>query len=134
MQLKKTIPIVLVDELAVLKDFYTRQLGFVVTFDSPGYLGLRHPENEACEIAFMLSERDQRPFAGGLFLGLEVADVDAEHERLQRCGVVIEKGPTDNPWGDRSFTIHDPAGVTLYICTPIAPTAEFQQYYKQRSG
>jgi hypothetical protein len=56
-----------------------------------------------------------------MYLGIEVADVDAEYERLKKHGVQTDQTPADNPWGDRGFMVCDPIGLTLYLSTPIAP-------------
>jgi catechol 2,3-dioxygenase-like lactoylglutathione lyase family enzyme len=131
MQIKKSVPIFFTDQLASIKQFYTSKLGFVVAVDSPGFLGLKDPNNEAVELAFMKPEAHQIALKGGMmYLGIEVADVDAEYERLKKNGVQIDQPPVNNPWGDRSFMVQDPIGLTLYLNTPIEPAQEYKEYYK----
>jgi predicted enzyme related to lactoylglutathione lyase len=131
MQIKKYVPIFFTDQLVSIKEFYTSKLGLVVTFDSPGYLALKDPNNESVELGFMKPGPHQSAFNGGtLYLGIEVANVDAEYERLKNNGVQIDQPPVDNPWGDRSFMVCDPIGLTLYLNTPIAPAQEYKEYYK----
>jgi catechol 2,3-dioxygenase-like lactoylglutathione lyase family enzyme len=131
MQIKKSIPIFFTDQLASVKQFYTGKLGLVVTFDSPGYLALKDPNNEAVELGFMNPAPHQNSFKEGMMhLGIEVADVDVEYERLKKNGVQIDDAPVDHPWGDRSFMVRDPIGLTLYVSTPIAPASEYKEYYK----
>ena len=56
------------------------------------------------------------PFSGqGLTLCLEVADVDAEAERLTKAGLPVEVSLRDNPWGDRSIIFRDPIGTHVYV-------------------
>ena len=43
-------PLISTPKLAESRDFFTRHFGFTVTFDSPGYVGLKRG---ASEIAFM---------------------------------------------------------------------------------
>jgi catechol 2,3-dioxygenase-like lactoylglutathione lyase family enzyme len=54
-----------------------------------------------------------------------VADVDAEHDRLRRDGVVTEfvTEPTDMPWGNRSLLFRDPDGTMVNLFTPVSDAA-----------
>jgi catechol 2,3-dioxygenase-like lactoylglutathione lyase family enzyme len=45
---------------------------------------------------------------GSVTIGFEVADVDAEYERLKTLGVEFVKPPASYPWGTRSFWFRDP--------------------------
>ncbi|MHB1318865.1 MAG: VOC family protein [Anaerolineae bacterium] len=47
---------------------------------------------------------------GGLTLGFQVEDVDAEYARLLALGVPIVKPPATYPWGARSVWFRDPDG------------------------
>lgn len=47
---------------------------------------------------------------GSFTIGFEVADVDAEYERLKGLGVAFVKLPTTHPWGARSTWFRDPDG------------------------
>lgn len=64
------------------------------------------------------ARRDKRPVAG-TELAFEVDDVQAWHDRLVARGVPIARELVDNPWGDRSFGIDDPAGVRIWILQVI---------------
>lgn len=39
-----------------------------------------------------------------------VADVDATHAALEHAGFAPTTAPSDAPWGERYFHVHDPAG------------------------
>ena len=52
---------------------------------------------------------------GGGALWLQVADVDAEHERLRERGVDIQRPPTTEPWGLRECWIADPDGMQIRL-------------------
>ncbi|MBP7403104.1 MAG: VOC family protein, partial [Clostridia bacterium] len=41
---------------------------------------------------------------------VQVADVDAEHERITALGAVIIEPPASYPWGSRSMEFRDPDG------------------------
>ncbi|MBN1401496.1 MAG: VOC family protein [Anaerolineae bacterium] len=47
---------------------------------------------------------------GSVTLGFEVADVDAEYERLKVLGGAFVKPPQTHPWGARSVWFRDPDG------------------------
>ena len=47
---------------------------------------------------------------GAVTLAFEVADVDAEFDRLQALGVAFIKLPATYPWKARSFWFRDPDG------------------------
>lgn len=61
---------------------------------------------------------DKRP-AAGVELAFEVADVQQWHDDLVAKGLPIARGMVDNPWGDRSFGIDDPAGTRIWILQQI---------------
>jgi len=51
-------------------------------------------------------------FAG---LSLEVADIDAEHQRLTSAGVEFTHPPTKQPWGRTLAHFKDPSGNVLTL-------------------
>jgi uncharacterized glyoxalase superfamily protein PhnB len=42
---------------------------------------------------------------------VQVEDVDAEHARLKKSGVMVDE-LCDQPWGERNFNFVDPDGYT----------------------
>lgn len=48
-------------------------------------------------------------------ISIEVADVDAVHQRAQSLGLRIDYPLRDEPWGVRRFFVTDPAGKVLNI-------------------
>lgn len=63
--------------------------------------------------------RQQKQPAAGVELAFEVNDVQRWHDRLVSAGVPIARELVDNPWGDRSFGIDDPAGTRIWILQAI---------------
>lgn len=57
----------------------------------------------------------------GVYLTIEVEDVDAYYKELQEKGVPIALALKDEPWGDRHFSIVDPNGIGIDIVTYAAP-------------
>ena len=50
-----------------------------------------------------------------------VEDVDAMYQRALGARFVPESAPTDAPWGERHFHIHDPDGHELSFARPLSP-------------
>ncbi|MBC8043213.1 MAG: VOC family protein [Rhizobacter sp.] len=116
--------------LAASKNFYTRLLGFGVTFENEFYL-LLHTPNRQAEISFLLPQHPsqqplfQKPFQGqGIYLTLEVDDADKIYGDLKRQNVEIKIDIRDEPWGDRHFAIEDPNGVGIDIVKYSPPPAK----------
>ncbi|GAB3249278.1 VOC family protein [Larkinella harenae] len=120
---------VITHKLAETKAFYQTVLNCGITFENDFYV-LLHTPNQQAELSFLLpnhpSQRPifQKPFAGeGMYLTIEVDDVDAEYERIRSLNVPIEIEIRDEPWGDRHFAIVDPNGIGIDIVTYAAPDA-----------
>lgn len=50
---------------------------------------------------------------------IHVDDVDAMYDRVLAAGLTPDAAPSDAPWGERYFPIHDPAGHDLSIARPL---------------
>ena len=114
-------------KLAESKIFYTQVLGFGVSFENEFYLLLHTPKQEA-EIAFLLPKHPSQqplfhaPFQGqGMYLTIEVDDVDQLYQELKKKGVEIKIELRDEPWGDRHFAIQDPNGINIDLVKYQAP-------------
>lgn len=106
-------------------DFYTAVLGFKTLRECDEYVQLSHPSG----VQFGLHRHESDGFAPelvsstdgrGFWLSIQVADADAEYERLEKLGVAGLETPEDRPWGERSFLLRDPNGVVLHISHRIA--------------
>lgn len=121
---------IITEKLTESKAFYTETLGFGVTFENEFYLLLHTPDGSA-EISFLLPDHPtQQPlfhatFQGqGVYLTIEVDDVDTLYEQLKAKGVEIKIDLRDEPWGDRHFAIQDPNGVGIDIVKYAPPQNE----------
>jgi catechol 2,3-dioxygenase-like lactoylglutathione lyase family enzyme len=116
------IPILPADDLRVAREFYVDRLGFAVRFEASedgtnGLLGLAR--------GTMLLTIDA-PMSGhgrAACASLQVESADRYYqewsERVQMVGE-----PRDEPWGARTFSVHDPAGNTLFVMGPVARRPE----------
>lgn len=121
---------IITENLEESKSFYTNILGFGVTFENEFYLLLHTPGHEA-EISFLLPEHpSQQPlfhqaFQGkGIYLTIEVDNVDELYKTLKNKNVAIKIDIRDEPWGDRHFAIEDPNGVAIDIVQYTPPGEE----------
>jgi catechol 2,3-dioxygenase-like lactoylglutathione lyase family enzyme len=112
---------IVTSKLAESKAFYTNVLGFGVTFENDFYLLLHTPNREA-EISFLLPDHPSQqalfhqPFNGtGMYLTIEVEDVDKVYKEIKQKGIAIKIDLRDEPWGDRHFAITDPNRVNIDI-------------------
>ncbi|HEX6255588.1 MAG TPA: VOC family protein [Euzebyales bacterium] len=123
------VPLIITDALDVVRAFYVDRLGATTTIEMDTYVQLRFGDIEHTrELAFMAPDQPGGPlagqptFAGGLVVSVSVDDADKYQEVLVGRGVDAPE-PTDKPWGWRSFTVTDPAGVVVDFFHEIANTA-----------
>ena len=109
------------------KKFYTHVLNFGVTFENDFYL-LMHTPDHSAELSFLLPEHpSQQPlfqsaFQGtGVYLTIEVENVDDEYKRISSLGIPMAIELRDEPWGDRHFAIVDPNGIGIDLVKYSAP-------------
>jgi len=118
------------DKVQITRDFYVNHLDAKVTFDCGWYVNLEFG-NPSSTLQFMSPQQPHHKLSksDGLFYNFKVENVDKEHDRLINEGLNVIIPLEDHPWGDRSFGIQDPNGITLYLYEKTEPTAEFKQYY-----
>lgn len=121
---------IITEKISETKVFYMETLGFGVTFENEFYLLLHTPNHEA-EISFLTpGHASQQPIFQALFqnqgvyLTLEVDDVDAMYVAFLEKKIPIEIELREEPWGDRHFAIVDPNGIGIDIVTYSAPEEE----------
>lgn len=122
MQTKQLTVGINTDRHTQCRDFYLTHFGFTVDFENDWYIQVLSPDKTFL-LAFLQPNHPSQPpittpaFQGeGLWLALEVADVDAEYERLAKV-LPITVPIKDEPWGERHFVVTDPAGVGVNIMT-----------------
>ncbi|MER6582378.1 VOC family protein [Nonomuraea sp. NPDC001023] len=132
MKLSSVYPVLCTADLAASKDFYVRLFGYEVTFEADWYVSLRRGPYELALLDHRhptLPAAYRRPVAG-LLINFEVADVDAEWERLVgREGLTPELALRDEDFGQRHFIVADPNGVLVDVITPIPPSQEYASQY-----
>ncbi len=109
-------------------EFYSRLLGFTVVEETPQtggglYIGLQNGDvNIGVQSATSITKPmlpDFRPQFRvppmGVELVLEVADVDAYYEHIQREAYPLQSPRRDRSWGESDFRVIDPDGYFLRI-------------------
>ncbi len=121
---------IITSKLSETKEFYTKKLGFGITFENEWYL-LLHTPNQQFEISFLLPNLDsqakvfQSPFMNkGVYLTIEVEKVDDLYSEIKNKGVPIEVEIRDEIWGDRHFAIVDPNGIGIDFIHYRKPESE----------
>lgn len=114
---------IITEHMEESKQFYTEILNFGIVFENEFYL-LLHTPNHAAELSFLKPNHPSQqplfhaPFSGkGMYLTLEVDDVDAMYQKLKTLQIPIIIDIRNEPWGDRHFAIQDPNGVGIDIVT-----------------
>ena len=87
-----------------------------------------HTPNKQTELSFLLPHHQsqqpffQKPYNGqGMYLTIEVDEVDNIYKDLKNKGVDIKVELRDEPWGDRHFAIEDPNGIGIDIVKYSTP-------------
>ena len=119
--------------MAECRDFYTRHLGLSIVFEASWFTLLAAESGSA--IAFMTPDHPSappgpEPFSGkGMCLEFEVEDAAQAFESLSAEGVEITYPLTDEPFGQRRFGFHDPAGVWIDVVEQIESAPGFWERY-----
>ncbi|MEV8536398.1 VOC family protein [Streptomyces sp. NPDC051211] len=129
-------PVLATRNVAASRDFYTRHLGFEVTFEADWYVSLRRPDAPQYELALLdhahptVPEGHRVALEGGLLLNFEVDDVDSEHQRLVAEAGLPEVLPLrTEEFGQRHFIVAAPDGVLIDVITVVPPSEEYAAHY-----
>ena len=137
MKINSLYPVILTEEVAISKAFWTAHFPFAVTFDSEWYVSLKADQQPALELALLDSDHPTIPeafrgkFNGGLIINIEVDDVDAEYERLRKIGLPMHLPLRSEDFGQRHFITSDPNGVLIDVIKVIPPSAEYAPQYDE---
>ena len=111
--MEQAVAVLPADNLSTAKDFYVRGLGFSVLFEASddGLTGLLGVERNGMRVTI------DCPMDGhgrGACVSLLVDSADAYYEEW-RSRVDIPRAPKIEEWGARTFSVHDPAGNTIFV-------------------
>lgn len=107
------------------KEFYTKKLDFTVKFENEWFLLL---ERGGREIAFMQpnlefqNEIFREEYNGkGMWLTVEVENVEAEYEKIKASDVQIAVELRTEEWGETHFSVVDPNNIGIDFVKYHAP-------------
>lgn len=139
MRVNSFYPVIMTNDVAGSKAFYTTHFPFAVTFESEWYVSLKANQNPPFELALLAPDHPTVPKAfrqrvnGGLILNFEVDDVDAQFDRLRVAGLPIHLELTTEDFGQRHFLTSDPNGVLIDVIQVIPPSAEYAGQYAEET-
>ena len=122
MQFIDRYPIIVTEHLAACRDFWIRHLGFSVIFENEWFVYL---QAEGASMAFMSpahpsSPPGPEPYVAGISMELEVADAVAALAEMRASGREPDYPLTDEPFGQRRFSVRDPSGLWINIVQQLA--------------
>lgn len=122
-QIAQLMPMISVESVDQARAFYVERLGFSHMM---GMLG-KDGQLDFCTVtlggAKVMLMRPQEPTEGTsatsskrpVEIYLEVTDVDAYHDQLEKKAIKMTTPLTDQWWGDRTFTVIDPFGYQIWF-------------------
>jgi PhnB protein len=122
----QVMPIIAVESVDRVRDFYINKLGFQHVMGMVGKDGQLDFVTVVLGGARIMFSRaaagNGSPRAGRqpVEIYMEVNDVDAYHAHVKKNGVKITDPLTLQWWGDRTFKVLDPNGYELWFYTNVA--------------
>ena len=114
MNIRRVVPNISSSRVEESRNFYTEFLGFQVAMDMGWIVTLASPSNPTAQISLLRGAASASPETS-LSLTIEVADVDAMHDKAVAGGLQIIYPLTTEPFGVRRFSVADPNGVILNV-------------------
>jgi uncharacterized glyoxalase superfamily protein PhnB len=121
----QVMPIISVESVDAVRDFYVDRLGFAHVMGmvgKDGQLDFVSVVLGGARVMFMRApggDNSRRPPKQPVEIYLEVDDVDAYHNRVKKNGVQISDPLTLQWWGDRTFKVFDPNGYQIWFYTNV---------------
>ena len=118
MSIRRVVPDIISRDLSASREFYEDFLGFQLAMDMGWIMTFVSPANPTAQVSVV--EDIPVPNAPpGAAMTIEVADVDAVHERAQSRRLDIVYPLTDEPWGVRRFFVRDPSGTVVNVMSHL---------------
>ncbi len=118
------MPMISVDDVDAVREFYVEKLGFQHKMGVVGKDGSLDFVNVTLGASALMFMRSPEPDAGNgarrsveIYLGVD--DVDAYHEQVSAKGVKAADPLTDQWWGDRTFVVEDPNHYRVWFYTNV---------------
>jgi catechol 2,3-dioxygenase-like lactoylglutathione lyase family enzyme len=112
MKVKRIVADISTPDPAAAKRFYQDVLGLDLLMDLDWIATYGSREKMSVQISFASEGGSGAPTPD---LSIEVDDLDAALQRIQKANIAIEYGPAHEPWGVRRFFVRDPFGKLINI-------------------
>jgi catechol 2,3-dioxygenase-like lactoylglutathione lyase family enzyme len=117
MRFNDRYPIIVTARFADCRDFWCRHLGFEVIFENDWFVYL---QADGASMAFMSPDHPSsppgpEPYAAGISMELEVGDAEEALADLRATGREPDYPLTDEPFGQRRFSLRDPSGLWINV-------------------
>ncbi len=96
--------------------FYGECLGMQAVMDHGWFLLLAGEGQSSPQLGFATEGGSGAPVPA---LSIEVDDLDAVRERMEKAGIAFEYGPAEEPWGVKRFFVRDPFGRLVNILSHL---------------
>ena len=104
-----------VSELSKAMEFYRDTLGLEIAFSDEDH-GYASFQAGPISLGLAVAGDDHQELIGvHTGVGFNVADLEAEHARLQEFGVEFPMAPSRQPWGGFMALMADPDGNVFYL-------------------
>ena len=112
------IPVLAYPDVGNAVDWLTRAFGFTLRLR----IGNHRAQMQAGDGAIVLTRRQQTPAdaEAAYSVMVRVEDVDGHHARASEAGAHILAPPADHPYGERRYSVLDPAGHSWTFSQSIA--------------
>jgi len=108
--INRVVPNIKSDRPAETREFFVDLLGFEVAMDLDWVVTVASPTNRSAQVT-IISNDD--PAAPGI--SVDVADVDAVHDKAVELGFEIAYSLRDEEWGVRRFMLREPSGTLVNV-------------------
>ena len=128
-------PVICVESVEPLKQFYTSLLNFNIVFELDWYIQLQSPTDENLQLAFVQRSHQSVPkrfqqTPKGVIVTVEVDDVDTLYQKALDMQFDIALELKDEDWGQHHFMTVDPEGLLVDVVKMIPPSGEFLAAYE----
>lgn len=112
MTVKRIVANIAASNLSEAKRFYEEILGLDLMMDHGWIATYGSNDQMSIQISIASQGGSDTPVPD---MSIEVDDIDAVLEKMERAGFSIEYGPKNEPWGVRRFYVRDPFGKLVNI-------------------
>jgi uncharacterized glyoxalase superfamily protein PhnB len=120
-EIRRAMPVVVVNDPDAARTFYVEYLGFRVAMDEPGMIMLASTSTPTAQVIITWpAENAIDPELLSVQISLEVADVDAAYRSALAEGLAVTRDIHDEPWGLRRFFVRDPTGQIINVASHLA--------------